>query len=70
MSSQRSRDVVVCVDRFASAQRRVAAPDLIVVDQAARLGVRIGWAEHARIGVPITLPPLASAAAWLWLLRT
>ncbi|MDX2170342.1 MAG: SLC13 family permease [Deltaproteobacteria bacterium] len=41
--------------------------NLIVVDQAARLGVRIGWAEHARVGVPITLISLALAAAWLWL---
>jgi Na+/H+ antiporter NhaD/arsenite permease-like protein len=40
--------------------------NLIVVDQAARLGVRIGWAEHARVGVPITLITLAIAAGWLW----
>jgi len=42
--------------------------NLIVVDQAARLGVRIGWAEHARVGVPVTILTLALAAAWLWLL--
>ena len=41
--------------------------NIIVVDQAARLGVRIGWREHARLGVPITLATLAIAAAWLWL---
>jgi Na+/H+ antiporter NhaD/arsenite permease-like protein len=41
--------------------------NLIVIDQAARLGVRIGWAEHARVGVPITLITLALAAGWLWL---
>lgn len=39
--------------------------NLIVVDGAARLGLRIGWREHARIGVPVTLATLALAAAWL-----
>ncbi|MBI5364009.1 MAG: anion transporter, partial [Planctomycetes bacterium] len=41
--------------------------NLIVVDQAARAGVRVGWREHARVGVPITLLTLAIAALWLWL---
>lgn len=41
--------------------------NLIVVDQAARLHVAIGWREHARVGVPITLLTLGVAAAWLWL---
>jgi Na+/H+ antiporter NhaD/arsenite permease-like protein len=40
--------------------------NLIVVDQAARLGVGIGWREHARAGVPITLLTAAIAIAWLW----
>jgi Na+/H+ antiporter NhaD/arsenite permease-like protein len=39
--------------------------NLIVVEQAGRLGVRIGWREHARVGVPVTLLTLALAAAWL-----
>jgi Na+/H+ antiporter NhaD/arsenite permease-like protein len=39
--------------------------NIIVVDQAAALGVRIGWREHARVGVPVTLATLAAAAAWL-----
>ncbi len=39
--------------------------NLIVADQAARLGVRIGWREHARVGVPVTLLTLAIAAGWL-----
>ncbi len=43
--------------------------NLIVVDQAARLGIRIGWREHARVGVPVTLVTLALAAAWLALRR-
>jgi Na+/H+ antiporter NhaD/arsenite permease-like protein len=39
--------------------------NIIVVDQAARLGLRIDWRTHARIGVPITLITLGIAAAWL-----
>lgn len=41
--------------------------NLIVIDQAARLGVRITWREHARVGVPVTLITLALAALWFWL---
>jgi Na+/H+ antiporter NhaD/arsenite permease-like protein len=41
--------------------------NLIVADQAARLGVHIGWREHARVGIPVTLTTLAVAAGWLWL---
>jgi len=40
--------------------------NLIVVDQAARCGMPIGWREHARVGVPVTAATLALAAAWLW----
>ncbi len=36
--------------------------NIIVVDQAARLGVRIGRRQHPRVGVPVTL---AIAAGWL-----
>jgi Na+/H+ antiporter NhaD/arsenite permease-like protein len=39
--------------------------NLIVVEQAAKLGVRIGWREHARVGVPVTVVTLAVAAAWI-----
>ncbi len=42
--------------------------NIIVVDQAARLGVPLGWREHARIGVPVTLLSLAVTAGWLWLM--
>jgi Na+/H+ antiporter NhaD/arsenite permease-like protein len=41
--------------------------NVIVVEQGARLGVRIGWREHARTGVPVTIVTLAIAALWLWL---
>lgn len=40
--------------------------NIIVVDQAARLGIYISWREHARVGVPVTLTTLALAALWLW----
>jgi Na+/H+ antiporter NhaD/arsenite permease-like protein len=39
--------------------------NIIVVDQAARLGVRIDWRTHARVGIPVTLATLALAGAWL-----
>lgn len=41
--------------------------NLIVLEQAARQGVEIGWRAHARVGIPITLATLALAAGWLWL---
>lgn len=42
--------------------------NLIVIDQAAPFGVKIGWRDHARVGAPVTLATLALAAAWLALL--
>jgi len=42
--------------------------NIIVVDQAARVGVPITWREHARLGVPVTLVTLAVAALWLTIL--
>lgn len=39
--------------------------NIIVVEQAGRLGVAIGWKEHAKVGVPVTLLTLAVAAGWL-----
>ncbi len=41
--------------------------NIIVVDQAGRQGVVIGWRDHARIGIPVTAVTLAIAGAWLWL---
>jgi len=39
--------------------------NIIVLDQARRLGVEIGWRQHARAGVPVTLATLA--LTWVWL---
>jgi Na+/H+ antiporter NhaD/arsenite permease-like protein len=39
--------------------------NIIVVDAAARRGVRIDWRRHARTGVPVTLLTLSIAAASL-----
>lgn len=44
--------------------------NIIVVDQAARLGVRVSWIEHARVGVPVTILTLGVAGGWLLLLAT
>jgi Na+/H+ antiporter NhaD/arsenite permease-like protein len=42
--------------------------NIIVVDQAERLGIHITWRQHARIGIPVTVATLAIAAVWLLLL--
>jgi Na+/H+ antiporter NhaD/arsenite permease-like protein len=39
--------------------------NIIVVEQAGALGIRIGWRRHARVGIPVTLATLAIAALWL-----
>ncbi len=41
--------------------------NIIVIEQARSLDIRIRWSDHARIGIPVTLISLAFAAAWLWL---
>lgn len=43
--------------------------NIIVVDQAQRAGLPIGWAAHARTGVPVTIASLVVVAAWLWWLH-
>lgn len=40
--------------------------NLIVIDQARRMGIAIDWRTHLRVGVPVTLATLAIAGAWLW----
>ena len=39
--------------------------NIIVVDAAARRGIRIDWRTHARTGAGVTIATLAIAAAWL-----
>jgi len=41
--------------------------NIIVVDQAQRLGIRVSWRDHARTGIPVTLATLTLAGGWLWL---
>lgn len=41
--------------------------NIIVIDAAHRHDVVIGWKDHARVGVPVTLATTAIAAVWFWL---
>ena len=41
--------------------------NLIVAEQAARLGVFLTWRRHLRLGLPVTLCTFAVTALWLWL---
>ncbi len=40
---------------------------IIVVDQAARRGLKITFWDFARTGIPVTLTSMLLAAGWLWL---
>ena len=40
--------------------------NLIVAERAAAMGVRLGFADHARAGIPITLVSMLVAGLWLW----
>ncbi len=39
--------------------------NIIVVDAAARQGIKIDWRRHARTGIPVTVISLAICAALL-----
>lgn len=41
--------------------------NIIVAERAASAGVKLGFADHAKSGIPITLISMAVAAIWLWL---
>ena len=43
--------------------------NIIVAERAQAAGVRLGFIEHARAGIPITLLSTAAATAWLWALK-
>lgn len=40
--------------------------NIIVVERAARAGVRLSFLDFARAGIPMTLATMALAVAWLW----
>ena len=40
--------------------------NLIVAERAARVGVRLGFADFAKAGIPMTLLSMAMACLWLW----
>ena len=40
--------------------------NIIVLNQAERLGISITWGQHAKIGLPVGLISLAIAGLWLW----
>ncbi|MBI5267456.1 MAG: anion transporter [candidate division Zixibacteria bacterium] len=42
--------------------------NIIVVEQARLLNVRITWRDHARVGIPVTVGCLTVAALWLWMI--
>lgn len=44
--------------------------NIIVIEQARQCGLNIGWSEHARTGVPVTLASLTIAAVWIGLVVT
>ena len=41
--------------------------NLIVVEQAANLGIRISFRQHAAVGIPVTLVSFAVLSGWMWL---
>jgi Na+/H+ antiporter NhaD/arsenite permease-like protein len=41
--------------------------NIIVAERAAAIGIRLGFRDHARTGVPVTLVSMGIACLWLWL---
>ena len=41
--------------------------NLIVIEQAKKLGVNISFREHARVGIPVTLLSFLVILGWVWL---
>ena len=41
--------------------------NLIVAERASAPGVQLTFRDHARAGVPITLPSMLLAGLWLWI---
>jgi Na+/H+ antiporter NhaD/arsenite permease-like protein len=40
--------------------------NIIVAERAASVGAKLGFADHAKAGIPIALISMAFAAGWLW----
>jgi Na+/H+ antiporter NhaD/arsenite permease-like protein len=40
--------------------------NIITAERAASVGVHLGFRDHARAGVPVTLLSMAMATVWLW----
>lgn len=41
--------------------------NIIVAERAASIGVKLGFLDHARSGIPVTLLTMGIACLWLWL---
>lgn len=68
-SSQRSAVILALASTLAGNLFLLGSiANLIVADQAARLGVFVGWRTHFRVGFPVTVVTLILAGIWLcWL---
>lgn len=42
--------------------------NIIVVNEAARKGIQIGWREHAKLGLPVSIATLAICSVYFWML--
>jgi Na+/H+ antiporter NhaD/arsenite permease-like protein len=40
--------------------------NLIVVEQASRLRLKVSFIDHAKVGVPVTLATLGFSGLWIW----
>jgi Na+/H+ antiporter NhaD/arsenite permease-like protein len=40
--------------------------NLIVIEQAKNMGVEIGFWEHARVGIPVTVSSLMCLLGWIY----
>ncbi len=43
---------------------------LIVVEQSSRLGLKVSFVDHLKVGVPVTLATLGFSGLWIWGLVT
>jgi Na+/H+ antiporter NhaD/arsenite permease-like protein len=43
--------------------------NIIVVERAAAEGVKVGFADYFRVGLPVTLATLVIGSTWLWLVQ-